>query len=103
MARSDGDEEVRLAACALAAYALAAVPAHATQAPEIALTFDDLPLHGPIPAGETPQSVGNGVIAALKRGHVPAYGFINARWTTDQPDTIDVLKAWRAAGLPLGN
>ena len=94
---------MKLAGCALATCALAAVPAHATQAPEIALTFDDLPLHGPIPAGETPQSVGNGVIAALKRGHVPAYGFINARWTTDQPDTIDVLKAWRAAGLPLGN
>jgi peptidoglycan/xylan/chitin deacetylase (PgdA/CDA1 family) len=76
---------------------------HAGRVPEIALTFDDLPLHGPIPAGETPQTVANGVIAALRRAHVPAYGFVNARWTADQPDTIEVLKAWRAAGLPLGN
>ena len=81
----------------------ATLPANDGGGPEVALTFDDLPLHGPIPAGETPQSVGHGVIAALTRAHVPAYGFVNARWTADQPDTIAVLKEWRAAGLPLGN
>jgi peptidoglycan/xylan/chitin deacetylase (PgdA/CDA1 family) len=70
---------------------------------ELALTIDDLPVHGPIPAGETPQSVANGVISALTSAHVPAYGFVNARWTEQQPDTLDALKAWRAAGLPLGN
>ena len=70
---------------------------------ELALTIDDLPVHGPIPAGETPQSVANGVISALTNAHVPAYGFVNARWTEQQPDTLEALKAWRAAGLPLGN
>jgi peptidoglycan/xylan/chitin deacetylase (PgdA/CDA1 family) len=70
---------------------------------EVALTIDDLPVHGPIPAGENPQSVANGVIAALREARVPAYGFINARWTEQQPDTRDALKAWRAAGLALGN
>jgi peptidoglycan/xylan/chitin deacetylase (PgdA/CDA1 family) len=71
--------------------------------PEIALTIDDLPVHGPIPEGQTPASVANGVIAALKDAHAPAYGFVNAHWAADQPETLSVLKAWRAAGLPLGN
>lgn len=86
----------------VAALASASI-AQAAKAPEIALTFDDLPLHGPIPAGDTPQSVGAGVIAALTRAHVPAYGFVNAHWIADQPATLSVLKAWRAAGLALGN
>lgn len=96
----------RIAILLLSAIALASCAAAQVQnehAPEIALTFDDLPLHGPIPPGETPQSVGTGVIAALTRAHVPAYGFVNAHWTVDQPDTVAVLKAWRAAGMPLGN
>ena len=71
--------------------------------PEIALTIDDLPVHGPIPAGETPHGVATGVIKALTAAHVPAYGFVNAHWTAEQPETLDVLKAWRAAGLELGN
>jgi peptidoglycan/xylan/chitin deacetylase (PgdA/CDA1 family) len=94
---------VKSACAAIIAALVAGTPAIAARSPEVALTFDDLPLHGPIPTGETPQSVGKGLINALKRSHVPAYGFVNARWTTDQPDTIEVLKAWRAAGLPLGN
>lgn len=83
--------------------ALINAPAQAARAPEIALTFDDLPLHGPIPVGETPQTVAKAIIAALSRAHVPAYGFVNAQWTEKQPETLAVLKAWRAAGLALGN
>lgn len=94
----------RLTVCVAGALASCATPqAQTARGPEIALTFDDLPLHGPIPAGETPESVGKGVIAALTRAHVPAYGFVNARWTVEQPETLAVLKEWRAAGLPLGN
>jgi len=70
---------------------------------EVALTIDDLPVHGPIPTGETPQSVANGVIAALREARVPGYGFVNARWTEQQPETRDALTAWRGAGLSLGN
>lgn len=70
---------------------------------KVALTIDDLPVHGPIPEGQTPATVAAGVIAALKQADVPAYGFINAHWVADQPETLDVLKAWLAAGLPLGN
>lgn len=70
---------------------------------QIALTIDDLPVHGPIPSGQTPLTVGRGVIAALGDAQVPAYGFVNAHWVADQPETLQVLKDWRAAGLPLGN
>lgn len=93
---------MKLAVAAVMAAAVAFAPAEA-RAPEIALTFDDLPLHGPIPAGESPQTVADGIIAALTRARVPAYGFVNARWTAEQPETLDVLRAWRAAGLALGN
>ena len=90
-----------------AAFVLAALvnsaSAKAERAPEIAFTFDDLPLHEPIPEGDTPQSVANGIIAALTHAHIPAYGFVNAHWTVDEPATLEVLKAWRAAGLTLGN
>jgi len=70
---------------------------------EVAITVDDLPVHGPIPPGETPQSIANSVIRALTTAGVPAYGFVNAHWTAEQPETLDVLRAWRAAGLSLGN
>ena len=70
---------------------------------EIAVTVDDLPLHGPTPRDETAVSVAQGVISALTAEHVPAYGFINGHWAVDDPATAPVLTMWRAAGLPLGN
>lgn len=70
---------------------------------EIALTIDDLPVHGPIPVRQTPQTVSNAIIAALTAARAPAYGFVNVHWVADQPDTREVLEAWHAAYLPLGN
>ena len=73
-------------------------------AQEIAITFDDLPAHSVLPAGETRLEVANQVIRALRRAHVPpTYGFVNGVLVQQQPDTIGVLGAWRAAGNPLGN
>jgi peptidoglycan-N-acetylglucosamine deacetylase len=91
-----------VALVALLLASCATVPAN-TPAPQIALTFDDLPVHGPFPAGETPQSVANAITRALTDARVPAYGFVNAHWVLDRPGTIDALKSWRAAGLMLGN
>ena len=72
--------------------------------PQLAITFDDLPLHGPIPEGETPLSITERVVATLKAAGVKnVMGMINGRWTATQPDTLEALKAWRAAGQPLGN
>ena len=72
--------------------------------PQLALTFDDLPLHGPIPEGETPLTIARRTIAALKAAGINnAMGMINGQWVAKQPETMQVLRAWRSAGLPLGN
>jgi peptidoglycan/xylan/chitin deacetylase (PgdA/CDA1 family) len=73
-------------------------------AQQIAITFDDLPAHGPLPPRETRMQVADKVIRALKRAHVPpTYGFVNGVQVQDHPETAAVLGAWRAAGNPLGN
>jgi len=76
----------------------------AANAQQIAFTFDDLPAHGPLPPGETRLDVAHQVIRALKHAHLPpVYGFVNGVRIEEQPDTVEVLNAWRAAGNPLGN
>jgi lysophospholipase L1-like esterase len=72
--------------------------------PRIAITFDDLPVHGPLPPGVAPEQVASKVIAALRDAHLPpTYGFVNGQSVERQPADVEVLKAWRAAGFPLGN
>lgn len=74
------------------------------QRPKLAITFDDLPLHGPIPENETPLLIARRMSAELKAaGLTNVMGMVNGRWTATQPDTIEALRAWRSAGLPLGN
>lgn len=74
------------------------------RAQQIAITFDDLPVHGPLPPGETRLKVARQILRALKAAHVPpTYGFVNGIRIQEQPDTVTVLAAWRAAGNPLGN
>jgi peptidoglycan/xylan/chitin deacetylase (PgdA/CDA1 family) len=76
------------------------------QAPaqQIALTFDDLPAHGPAPTGQTRLEIANSILSTLRKQHLPpVYGFINAEKLEKSPDDIAVLKAWRASGQPLGN
>jgi len=71
---------------------------------QLAFTFDDLPAHGPLPPGETRMEVISKILTALTRARLPpTYGFVNAQWTESEPDKIAVLRAWRAAGHPLGN
>jgi peptidoglycan/xylan/chitin deacetylase (PgdA/CDA1 family) len=78
-----------------------AIPAAAQQ---VAFTFDDLPAHGALPAGQTRLQIANSILATLHDQHLPpVYGFINAAKVEKAPDDIAVLKAWRAAGQPLGN
>ena len=76
----------------------------ASSAPKIALTFDDLPAHGPLPPGVTRAQIASKILAALKDAQVPAtYGFVNGLMVEKQPQDAAVLEAWRAAGNPLGN
>ncbi|WP_293974519.1 polysaccharide deacetylase family protein [Sphingomonas sp.] len=78
--------------------------AAAGRPPEIALTFDDLPSHGPLPPGETRLSVIDGLVAALKAAHVQhVWGFVNGRGLAREAGTAGVLEKWRAASFPLGN
>lgn len=88
----------------LAALALCVAPAATAKPLEIAITIDDLPVHGPIPAGETPLDVATRITAAIKASNLrTAYAFVNGRWTESNPETLEALKVWRRAGIPLGN
>jgi lysophospholipase L1-like esterase len=70
----------------------------------MALTFDDLPAHGPAPAGETRVEVARKILTALRDAHVAeAYGFVNGQRLEQEPEDARVLQAWREAGYPLGN
>ena len=83
-----------------------AAPTFAKPVPPIAiaLTFDDLPAHGPLPPGETRLSVAKAVLATLKAHHVrEAFGFVAGSFGGADIDAPDVLAAWRRAGFPLGN
>lgn len=75
-----------------------------SDAHEIALTFDDLPVHGPLPKGLTREDIATRIIQALKAADAPPiYGFVNAKWLQTDPSTGQVLQLWRDAGFPLGN
>lgn len=81
-------------------------PATPQKAPplQLAVTFDDLPAHGPLPPGDTRNAIVERVIRALKEYHVPpTYGFVNAVEVLDTPGLVNVLGAWRASGNLLGN
>ncbi len=70
----------------------------------VALTFDDLPVHGPLPPGLTRADVARSIVGALQTaGSPPVYGFVNAKGLEEGADAAEVLKIWRAAGYPLGN
>ena len=73
-------------------------------AQEVALTFDDLPAHGPVPEGLGRVEIIKSILKDLNAAHAPqVYGFINAGKLEQAPADLEVLKLWRAAGFPLGN
>ncbi len=83
---------------------LASTFSRAADGPRVALTFDDLPAHGPIPAGSSRVAIATSVIETLHKYHAPpVYGFVNARDLEQHPEDAEVLKRWRDAGFPLGN
>ncbi len=87
------------------AFVVLLVALHAiAAAQEVALTFDDLPSHGPLPPGMTRLDVAKSIIATLKAAKAPqVYGFINAVKLEQVPEDMAVLKEWRSAGYMLGN
>jgi peptidoglycan/xylan/chitin deacetylase (PgdA/CDA1 family) len=88
----------------MAALLLVALPAAAKVPAALAITFDDLPVHGPLPPGETRVQIGDALIAAMHdAGAGPVYGFVNEAQAEKYPDAAPMLDRWRAAGLQLGN
>jgi peptidoglycan/xylan/chitin deacetylase (PgdA/CDA1 family) len=83
---------------------LAAGSAHAAEPFDVAVTVDDLPAHGSLPAGMTRSGIAEAHIAAFRAHGVPeAFGFVNADKLDREPGSAAVLDLWRAAGHPLGN
>jgi lysophospholipase L1-like esterase len=76
----------------------------AEPAPKIAITFDDLPAHGPLPSGGTRMEVISKIITALRDAHLPpTYGFVTGIRVKERPADTAVLQAWHSAGNPLAN
>jgi peptidoglycan/xylan/chitin deacetylase (PgdA/CDA1 family) len=74
------------------------------RAQEVAITFDDLPSHGPLPEGTTREEVTRKILLAFKQAGLPGvYGFINAGKMQEHPEDRKVLELWREAGQPLAN
>ncbi|WP_165828737.1 polysaccharide deacetylase family protein [Caulobacter radicis] len=83
--------------------ALLAPGATLAQGFDVAVTVDDLPVHGDLPPGMTRLSIARSHIETFKaHGVNEAFGFVNSAKATDA-ETNAVLDAWRAAGHPLGN
>lgn len=71
---------------------------------EVAITVDDLPVHGRLPPGVTRLAITEAHLRAFKEaGVLEAFGFVNARGVETDAEGEAVLAAWRRAGHPLGN
>ena len=71
---------------------------------DIAITVDDLPAHGLLPGGMTRLGIAKLYLSTLRAHGVPeAFGFVNAAKIAADPQSEQVLRAWRQAGYPLGN
>jgi peptidoglycan/xylan/chitin deacetylase (PgdA/CDA1 family) len=73
---------------------------------EMAITVDDLPVHGDLPSTMTRAEIAKKMIDAFKAKGVPGvYGFVNAKNIGANGDTEkdSVLKLWADSGFPLGN
>jgi peptidoglycan/xylan/chitin deacetylase (PgdA/CDA1 family) len=71
---------------------------------QIAVTVDDLPVHGPTPPGVSRLAMTERLLGAFAaHGLPPVYGFVNGKRVDDDPQTEAVLRRWVAAGHQLGN
>jgi peptidoglycan/xylan/chitin deacetylase (PgdA/CDA1 family) len=74
------------------------------EGPALAVTFDDIPIHGPLPEGQTRLDVVRSIASTLREAGVPeAYGFVNAAGIESEPELGATLDVWRSVGYPLGN
>lgn len=72
--------------------------------PQIAITIDDLPVHGPFPPGVTANDVNAQMVDAIRSADVPGiFAFVNGERTQSQPETRPSLGGWRSVGVVLAN
>jgi peptidoglycan/xylan/chitin deacetylase (PgdA/CDA1 family) len=72
--------------------------------PVIAITFDDLPQVGILPAAEDAVSVAKALVSELKANHLEGtYGFVNADKLPGRPGAPQALQIWLDAGMNIGN
>jgi peptidoglycan/xylan/chitin deacetylase (PgdA/CDA1 family) len=70
----------------------------------IALTFDDLPAAGDLPAGQTRSQIAAALTAELKANRLEGtYGFVNAVKLENNPDAQRALHIWLDAGMNIGS
>jgi peptidoglycan-N-acetylglucosamine deacetylase len=103
---------VAVAACHPPSGAASVVAPTEATAPEqasrpvirVAVTFDDLPSHGPLLPQQTIVDVHRQILDTLAMHRVPSvYGFINGGEIERQSLGRQVLELWRDTGHPLGN
>ena len=72
--------------------------------PVVAITFDDLPAVGTLPAGETYVDVAKSLVSELKaNGLEGTYGFVNGDKLASRPGGPEALRIWLDAGMNIGN
>ena len=72
--------------------------------PVVALTFDDVPAAGALPAGQTRTQIATTLAAELKTNHLGGtYGFVNAVKLEYDPDAQKALHVWVKAGMNVGS
>jgi peptidoglycan/xylan/chitin deacetylase (PgdA/CDA1 family) len=77
---------------------------HLDSHPVVALTFDDLPAAGSLPAGDKRSRIAATLAAELKTNHLKGtYGFVNAVKLENDPDAQQALRNWVEAGMNIGN
>jgi len=76
----------------------------AENVPEVAVTVDDLPTHGPPTRGLDRMAIAERLLSAFDlHGVRGVYGFVNGKLVVDDPSLEAILRRWREAGQPLGN
>lgn len=71
---------------------------------KVAITVDDLPVHGSMPADENRYSVAEKMLKAFEKHKLSGvYGFINAKKVDQDPETLKILKLWQKHGQALAN
>jgi peptidoglycan/xylan/chitin deacetylase (PgdA/CDA1 family) len=94
----------RIVGAVLLAALFAGGAAAAGKKLKVALTFDDLPINGTLPAGKKESDFARDTIAVLKKYRIPpSYGFINADKLESNPDGALALRIWVGGGHPLAN